>query len=109
MYIYHIVTPEWWRQFEGKTHYESETLQQEKFIHCSTFEQLQPTLQRHFTDFSTVYILKLETAQLEHQPIFELAPAVGESFPHIYGPINLNAVLTISEIHNSPDGWPNIL
>lgn len=108
MYIYHIVTPDWWSNFEGKTHYESETLHEEKFIHCSTLAQIQPTLTRHFKNISKVYLLKLDIEHLEHQPLFELAPAVGESFPHIYGPINLDAVSEILELQQTSEGWPSL-
>jgi uncharacterized protein (DUF952 family) len=108
MYIYHIVTPAWWDQFKEKSHYESETLSVENFIHCSTLEQIQPTLNRHFKHISVVYILKLEVTKLEYQPIYELAPAVGQSFPHIYGPINLDAVVAITEIKSTKEGWPSI-
>ena len=91
--IYHIIKPTWWANFTDKTHYESETLTQEGFIHCSTGKQLLPTCDRHFKQDTSLVILTLDPKMLTSKLIYELAPTVGEEFPHIYGPINLDAVI----------------
>ncbi|MBI3232820.1 MAG: DUF952 domain-containing protein [Bacteroidetes bacterium] len=97
-YIYHIVKPTWWGTFKNKDLYVSETLDQEGFIHCSTETQLLPTCNRHFKGIDELVILKLDISKLTSKLIFELAPNVGEEFPHIYGPINLDAVIEIKKL-----------
>lgn len=102
-YIYHIIKPEWWSNFENKDHYVSETLEQEGFIHCSTEAQLLPTCNRHFNGINELIILKLDTNKLTSKLIYELAPSVGQEFPHIYGPINLDAVVEQNKLVRNSD------
>lgn len=97
-YIYHIIKPEWWEKFKGKSSYFSETLDVEKFIHCSTEEQILPTCNRHFKSHQALIVLKLAKEKISSKLIYELAPGVGEEFPHIYGPINLDAVVEIKKL-----------
>ena len=95
--IYHIVTPEYWKLFEDKDVYFSETFEQEKFIHCSTIAQLSGVLERYYQGAGTVLKLEIDEEQLTTKPIYEAAPN-GEDFPHIYGGINKAAVVGIEEL-----------
>jgi len=40
--------------------------------------------------------LHIDEGKLEAVHIFEMAPSVNEEFPHIYGRINLDAVVDIT-------------
>lgn len=95
--IYHIVMTEYWETFSDKTIYFSETFEQEKFIHCSTLEQLPGVLQRYYKNAGEVIKLTIDEEKLTTQFIYEAAPN-GEEFPHIYGGINKDAVVRVEEL-----------
>jgi uncharacterized protein (DUF952 family) len=97
-YIYHIVTViEWDLQKNNKT-YIHPSLQLEGFIHCSTLEQLKPTIGRYYAKEAKVIVLKIDVVKIEPELMYELAPSVNQYFPHIFGELNLSAVVEIEEM-----------
>ena len=96
MLIYHIVTPEVWENFKDKDTYEAESLHTEGFIHCSFREQIEAVLQRYYSDADEILILEIETEKLVSKLIEETSTN-NEIYPHIYGPINREAVIGIEE------------
>ena len=90
MKIYHVVLPEKWNNFHG-TSYEHESLSTEGFIHCSFEEQLEEVLKRYFRDIESVTILEIDPAKLTSRLVVEPSTN-GESYPHIYGPINTDSI-----------------
>jgi uncharacterized protein (DUF952 family) len=71
------------------------TLDQEGFIHCSADEgQVRGVLDRFYQGVDDQLVLlvidpaKL-TSELRHEP------ADGQVFPHVYGPLNLDAVIEV--------------
>lgn len=99
MKIYHIVTPDVWENFKDKDFYEAESLQTEGFIHCSFAGQLEAVLQRYYRDAESVLILEIDPEKLASKLIEEPSTG-GEIYPHIYGVINREAIVRITE-HNS--------
>ncbi len=92
MIIYHITYATDWELGLTQGFYTAPSLQAEGFIHCSLDNQVQGVLERYYAGETNLVKLVIDTDKLDHQPKFELAPSVNEDFPHIYGPINLNAV-----------------
>lgn len=99
MQIYHIVTPEVWEQFKDEDFYEAESLQSEGFIHCSFAGQLEAVLQRYYSDAEKVLILEIDSEKLVSK-LVEEPSTNNETYPHIYGAINREAIVGITE-HNS--------
>lgn len=95
--IYHIVTPEYWNEFNNQEIYFSETFDAEEFIHCSTIAQLSGVLERYYKGAGSVLKLEIDEEKLTTKPVYEAAPN-GEDFPHIYGGINKSAVVGIKEL-----------
>lgn len=91
MRIYHIVLPETWDDFHG-TSYEANSLVAEGFIHCSFADQLEAVLKRYYDGRDTVTILEIDPARLTSKLVVEPSTN-GESYPHIYGPINSDAII----------------
>ena len=90
--IYHIVLPEAWEQVKDKTFYEAESLAAEGFIHCSYADQLDGVLERYYSDANEVVILSLDANRLT-SPLVSEPSTNSEPYPHVYGPINLDAVV----------------
>lgn len=96
--IYHITKQSWWEKWAHLPHYESETLEQEKFIHCcSTLLQVEGVLQRYFVGQKNLLLLHIEEDKLISTLKYEQATN-DELFPHIYGFINTEAIIEIKTI-----------
>jgi uncharacterized protein (DUF952 family) len=97
-FIYHITTKEEWRQAQEDGFYQSPTLTEEGFIHCSQENQVSGVLERYFSDKKDLVKLVIDTDKLNNKIIFEWSPSSQDTFPHIYGPINKEAVIDVVQI-----------
>lgn len=91
--IYHITTKKEWENALENGFYEAKSLAIEGFIHCSTIDQVNGVLERYFKDATDIIKLTIDISKLTHKLVFELAPSINEVFPHIYGILNLDAVI----------------
>lgn len=96
--IYHITTEAEWKDAQAKGQYESASLKEEGFIHCSQDKQIPGVLERYFKGRTQLVRLTIDTDKLKSQLIFEWSPSIADTFPHIYGPINNDAVLAVEPI-----------
>jgi uncharacterized protein (DUF952 family) len=96
MFIYHVVLPEVWERSKGKPSYQPESLAAEGFIHCSYPGQLEGVLKRYYSNVERVLILKIDTDKLLSKLVKE--PSTNnEMYPHIYGRLNHNSVVEVTE------------
>ena len=95
MRIYHVVLPDVWDNFHGAL-YETDSLDTEGFIHCSFDEQLDGVLQRYYSSVPRVKILEIDATKLDSKLVVEPSTG-GESYPHICGPINREAIVAVEE------------
>ncbi|MEP7319254.1 MAG: DUF952 domain-containing protein [Panacibacter sp.] len=94
--IYHITTKQEWQTAIEKGFYEAASLATEGFIHCSTEQQVVGVLQRYFAGKTDLVKLTIDTSKLQTKLQYDFSPSVQEDFPHIYGSINLDAVIHTS-------------
>ncbi len=97
-YIYHVTTRKQWAEALESGHYDSDTLATEGFIHCSTEAQVPGVLERYYKGQKDLIKLKIEKSRVERPLVFELAGSINEVFPHIHGALNLDAVVSVTEI-----------
>ena len=91
MRIFHIVRPADWDSYSGEI-YEAESLAIEGFIHCSFAEQLDGVISRYYSDANEIIILEIDPTLLTSKLVVEPSTG-GENYPHIYGPINKDAIV----------------
>jgi uncharacterized protein (DUF952 family) len=105
--IYHITQRTDWESARLAGQYTAPSLQQEGFIHASTGEQVAGTANLFFRGKDGLVLLKIETDLLRSDVRFEPVQSHGEEqfFPHIYGPINLNAVVGVTVFTPDLDGF----
>jgi uncharacterized protein (DUF952 family) len=96
--IYHIVTLSEWEMQKHQVLYSHPSLAIEGFIHCSTAEQLTATINRYYTNEEKVMVLHIDTTKVLVEIKYEVAPSVNQLFPHIYGELNLDAVVKVEEV-----------
>jgi len=80
-------------------------LEEEGFIHCSTFAQVESTADRIFAGSGDLLALEVEVARITAPLKWEKATDVGDEFPHIYGPLNADAVTTTRPLRETPNGY----
>ena len=93
MIIYHIATTEDWNNALATGYYEHPSLKNEGFIHGSLDHQISGVLDRYFTGINGLVKLVIDTDLLTSKYVFDWSPTVADTFPHIYGPINISAIL----------------
>ena len=91
--IYHVTTRKEWQEAQKKGFYVAPSLETEGFIHCSQEHQVKGVLERYFKGKQNLVKLMIDTEELENPLRYELAPSINEEFPHVYGPINVTAVI----------------
>jgi uncharacterized protein (DUF952 family) len=90
--IYKILLPSEWAQFQHGGLFDGSPFdRQSGFVHCSARAQLAATARRYFSDEPTLIVVVLAAGALADVR-WEAAPG-GDSFPHVYGPVPLRAVL----------------
>lgn len=93
MFIYHIVLPEKWETVKHNSSYAADSLETEGFIHCSYDHQLDAVIGRYYANEPELVVLTIDPAKLTSELVSEPSTG-GEEYPHIYGPINLDAVVS---------------
>ena len=96
MFIYHIAVPEVWERYAGGPTYQPDSYAAEGFIHCSYEHQLDAVLERYYSQAGRVLVVKIERDKLGSELVEEPSPG-GEIYPHIYGPLDLDAVAEVSK------------
>ena len=96
--IFHLTTGQEWQEAKVKGRYEAASLSDEGFIHCSEERQVAGVLERYFSGKRGLVKLSVETDRLTSPLYYDWSPSVEDTFPHVYGPINLDAVVDVAEI-----------
>jgi uncharacterized protein (DUF952 family) len=96
--IYHITTKAEWDKAVDKGSYETPSLIEEGFIHCSHENQIAGVLERYFAGKKDLVKLVIDTDKLNSKYVFEWSPSVQDTFPHVYGAINTDAVIEVVTI-----------
>lgn len=110
--IYHLTSRQVWHAAQQRGEYRAEGLEREGFIHCSAQMQILPVAEKFYKGQQGLLLLEIDpsllTSELRWEPPSGGAPPPGvpdgEMFPHIYGPINLEAVVKVYDLESNPDG-----
>ena len=105
--IYHITSSEAWAAAQRAGEYRAESLAREGFIHCSTREQVLRTARRFFAGQVSLILLEIDPARLRAPLRWEAgADAPEMKFPHIYGALNLDAVVKACPFSSEEEAIP---
>ncbi len=102
-YIIHVTTPDAWQRQAGTPSYTPDSLAVEGFIHCCRLEQLRGVLGRHFAGNRALVLLVIDPDRLSAE-LREEESRPGDSYPHIYGPIDRVAVVSTYPVEADPTG-----
>jgi len=95
--ILHVTTASEWTKQEAHLWFVPNSLEREGFIHACTQEQLRGVLERYFTGKTQLLLMRIDETKLSATIKFERG-ATNEMFPHIFGPIERNAIISVVAI-----------
>tara|TARA_R110002096_G_scaffold432240_1_gene648754 strand:+ start:178951 stop:179307 length:357 start_codon:yes stop_codon:yes gene_type:complete len=104
--IYKICSKDEWRiALEKGVYSGSSDDLRDGFIHFSAFDQVTKTLDKHFTGLKGLLLLKVSTEHLAPSVLKWEVSRNNEKFPHLYGDLDLDAVLSVDELpdHDEPE------
>ena len=94
--VYHITDISTWREKKSDTKYFG--MQTDGFIHASTYAQLERTRQKYFKGKKGLLLLTIDPLKVHAEIRYEDLNGAGQLFPHIYGDLNLDAIVRIEEL-----------
>ncbi|GAC1586547.1 MAG: hypothetical protein NVS3B21_00710 [Acidimicrobiales bacterium] len=89
---------------DGAAVHEPASLVSEGFVHCSTAEQVEATANAYFCRADDLLVVPIDEGALGAELRWEDSHGDGRLFPHIYGPIDADAVLSITPWKPDADG-----
>jgi uncharacterized protein (DUF952 family) len=91
--IFHLALAADWAR-DPSAAYDTSTvgvsLAEQGFIHCSFDDQVEPTASASYRGRDDVLLLEIEVGRLEARV------QIDDGFPHIYGPLNRDAVVRVT-------------
>jgi uncharacterized protein (DUF952 family) len=115
-YILHIIPRGVWEQAQRDGTYRGDTLDAEGFIHFSRPNQVVTVANARYKGHTGLQLLVVDpsrlTAELKYELPFEhsasdgsiAAQTAGQTFPHLYGALNLDAVVDVLDFEPNDDG-----
>jgi uncharacterized protein (DUF952 family) len=95
--IYHIAEAADWEQAQRDGQYtmstRGRTLAEEGFIHASTASQVALVANAFYQAEPDLLLLVIDTGRVGPELRYEQVPGQPDPYPHIYGPLNLDAIL----------------
>ena len=100
MRIFHVALQSEWEAARRSGSYTTSTLgrtlAEEGFVHASREDQWRGVWQRFYSDVTEPLVLLVIDADLLAGPVVEeTPPGASETFPHVYGPIDADAVVQV--------------
>ncbi len=92
MALFHLVARSTWQEARARGEYRA-ALERDGFIHLSTERQWPGARRRFFAGATDLVLLVIDEARLTAPVRFERVD--GDEFPHLYGPLNLDAVTEV--------------
>ena len=90
--IYRIADPRDWEAAQASGYFASADLATEGFIHCCTAQQIASVANRYYQGQQELLLLEIDETKV-HVPLkWEDLTNAGQTFPHVYGRIPLEAV-----------------
>jgi uncharacterized protein (DUF952 family) len=110
--ILHIINDTDWESAKRAGLYEAPSLHSEGFIHFSTAHQVVRVANAFYAGQSDLLLLVVEPERLSSKirwedpahPGASMDTTPSEVFPHLYGPLNLDAVVRVVPLPANTDG-----
>ena len=102
--IYRIAEAKDWEAAQVSGYFASTDLLAEGFIHCCTAQQIAAVANRYYQGREALLLLEIDEARVGASLRWEDLTHAGQSFPHVYGRIPLQAVTRCAVLQPGGDG-----
>ena len=106
--IFHITTDADWARAQAEGAYSASTreltLAQVGFVHCAFEEQVAGVANSFFRGVAKLVVLRISIDKLNAEVRYEDLEGGNVLFPHVYGPLNLDAVVAVMALPRGRDG-----
>ncbi len=102
--ILHACTRDLWDNAQAKGLFIVESLKSQGFIHCSETDTILRVANSNWNGRKDLILLVIDTNKIAPLVKFEPDPESGTLYPHIYGPLNTDAVIEIKEFLPNQSG-----
>ncbi len=102
--IVHITKRESWEDAKAGGSHEPDTLKSQGFIHCSKPDQVVRVADFLFRGKEGLVLLCIDAERVAAEVRYENLEGGGKVFPHIYGPLNADAVVEVLDFSPLEDG-----
>ena len=103
--IFHITTKAAWDDAARAGSYRADTLEPEGFIHCSKADQVAEVANVRFRGREDLVLLWIDPERVDAGIKYEDASDGSGKFPHIYGPLNTDAVARVTDYREEGDNF----
>jgi uncharacterized protein (DUF952 family) len=97
MSIFHLLPRADWEDFQLSGTYRPASLTSDGFIHCSPAERVTEVAEAYFAGRTDLVLLEIDPERLTSRLVIEPAVDRPGAFPHVYGPLNFEAVVSAAE------------
>lgn len=102
--LLHIAERQVWEAAVEEGIYQPASLEDEGFIHCSLAEQVIAVANDFYRGRQGLVLLVIDPEKVPAEIRFEDCYESGQEFPHIYGPLPVEAVDRVLDFAPGPDG-----
>jgi len=113
--IYHITSRTAWEEARRRGQYRAPSLKSEGFIHCSTRKQVLGVANDFYRGQSDLLLLCIDErglraelrweAPAHPEPLKDSGASSDSLFPHLYGMLNLDAVVDAIDFNETESGF----
>ena len=100
--IVHICERDAWEAAQESGKYRAASLDTVGFIHCSRPEQLLDVVNRYYRQEPDLLLLWIDPNRVKSEIRWEATD--GETYPHIYGPLEIEAVTVVTGLVPDENG-----
>jgi glutathione S-transferase len=104
--LFHIALADDWAEAEATGEYRMSTrgamLAEVGFVHLAYEHQVEGVVSRYYADVGELVVLELDPARLGAEIRAEAVDPGAEAFPHLYGPLLLDAVVAARLLRPGP-------
>lgn len=102
--IFKVVSRQLWAEAEQANIFRGAAIDvQDGFIHFSAASQVVETVARHFAGQVDLLLIEVDARRLGKELRWEVSRG-GDRFPHLYGDMPLDSVLSVAELPVGTDG-----
>lgn len=104
--IYCLTPASYWATFADKTEYIPRDYEEEGFIHATKGDDLlYKVANRVYHNFNEeLLLLVIDEKRVTSEIKYEQAKD-GNLYPHIYGPLNMDAIADVKAMYRTEEGW----